>query len=68
VQYRTEPDGSWVSLGTSTSGKKHNFTRANGVPIGKFQEIQFRIIATGKIVITGLSVGLSESDDLPYNL
>jgi hypothetical protein len=68
VQYRTEPDGAWTSMGTATSGKKHNFTRANGVPIGKFQEIQFRIIATGKIVINGISVGLTESDDLPYNL
>jgi len=68
VQYRTDPDGTWTSMGTATSGKKHNFTRANGVPIGRFQEIQFRIIATGKIVITGISVGLTESDDLPYSL
>jgi hypothetical protein len=68
LQYRTTPDGTWTSMGTVTSGKKHNFTRVGGVPIGKFQEIQFKLIATGKVVITNIDVGITETDDLPYKL
>jgi hypothetical protein len=70
VSYRTDEQSSWTTLGTSTGTglRKHNFTRASGVPIGKFQEIQFRIVFTGKIVVKSLTVGIVETDDLPFNV
>lgn len=66
VQYRVNPDAEWITMGTSTSGRRHNFT--NLPDDGQFTEIQFRLIATGKIVITGLTVALTEKDDLPYTV
>lgn len=70
VQYRTDENNTWTSLGTSdTDGKQvHNFTRANGTPIGKFREIQFKIILTGKIALKSYLVSITEEDDLPFNV
>jgi len=69
VEYRTDIDTAWVSMGTSstTNKQKHNFTRiAGGTPIGKFQEIQFRITFTGKIVVKNILVATTETDELPF--
>lgn len=69
VSYRTDSDTTWTTMGTSnTTGKqKHNFTKnADATPIGKFQEIQFRIVATGKIVIKNYLVSITPSNDLPF--
>lgn len=68
AEYRTDVDSSWTELATSsTVGKqKHVFTRASGTPIGKFQEIQFRITATGKITIKNIKFDLTETDDLSF--
>lgn len=70
VEYRTDEQNAWVSLGTSavTGKQKHNFTKANGAPIGKFQEIQFKLTFTGQIVVKSLTVSLVETDDLPFNV
>jgi len=66
--YRTDEDDAWTTMGTSnTAGKqKHNFTKANGTPIGRFQEIQFRIVITGKTAVKNIMVAVTESDDLPF--
>lgn len=68
VDYRTDVDSAWVELGTSsvTGKQKHQFTRANGTPIGRFQEIQFRITCTGKIVLKNIKIDLTETDDLAF--
>lgn len=68
VQYRTDEDSTWTSMGTSAiAGKqKHDFTRAAGVPIGRFKEIQFKIILTGKVVIKGIRIAIEETDSLSY--
>jgi hypothetical protein len=66
VQYRIDRDTSWTNMGTSTSGQRHSFTKAEGSVIGRFQEIQFRIILSGKIEVTGITIQLTESNDLPY--
>lgn len=69
VLYRTDVDSSWTSMGTSsTTGKqKHVFTKnSDATPIGKFQEIQFKIIATGKIVLKNITISITETDDLPF--
>lgn len=70
VYYRTDIDSAWTSMGTSsTTGKqKHSFTKnSDGTPIGKFQEIQFKIVATGKIILKNLLITVTELDDLPFN-
>lgn len=68
AQYRFDENDAWVSLGVSnTVGKEsHSFTRAAGVPIGKFREIQFKLIFTGKIALKSYCVTIQETDDLPY--
>jgi hypothetical protein len=70
VSYRTDLDDSWTTLGTSstTGTQTHNFTRASGVPIGKFREIQFKIVATGKIVLKSYFVAITELDNLPFSV
>jgi hypothetical protein len=70
VEYRTDENSTWVSLGTSaiTGRQKHNFTKANGVPIGKFQEIQFKLTFTGRIVVKSLTVAIVETDDLSFSV
>jgi len=66
--YRIDEDSAWTTMGTSdTTGKRrHSFTKANGTPIGKFQEIQFKIVITGKTAIKNIRVDLVETDNLPY--
>jgi len=68
VDYRTDLDSTWVELGTSsvTGKQKHSFTKAQGTPIGRFQEIQFRITATGKIGIKNIKIDITETDDLSF--
>ncbi len=68
VSYRTDEDNTWTTMGTSdTAGKqKHNFTKANGTPIGRFQEIQFRIVITGKTAVKNIMVAVTETDDLSF--
>lgn len=69
VFYRFNENDSWTTLGTSsTAGAEiHNFTRAAGVPIGRFREIQFRVQVTGKAPVKGVYITLHETDDLPWN-
>lgn len=69
VKYRFDEDAAWTSLGTSsTDGDEiHNFTRASGVPIGKFREIQFQVLINGKVPVKGIYITLVETDDLPFN-
>lgn len=69
AKYRFNEDDSWTTLATSsTTGKEvHNFTRAAGVPIGKFKEMQVRIEVTGNAPIKGIFATLVETDDLPFN-
>jgi hypothetical protein len=66
--YRTDEDDAWVELGTSnTVGKqRHSFTKANGNVIGRFQEIQFKIVITGKTAVKNIMVAVTETDDLPF--
>lgn len=70
VEYRTDEQTAWTSLGVSntTDKQKHSFTKASGLPIGKFQEIQFKLTFTGRIVIKNLILSLVETDDLPFNV
>lgn len=68
VSYRTTIDGSWVQMGTSTSGNTHTFTRIPSGMVGKFQEIQFKIELVGKASITDIVASINELDSLPYNL
>jgi len=68
--YRTDLDDSWSLMGTSdTDGqKKHNFTKkSDATPIGKFQEIQFKLIVTGKVTLKNILISLTETDDLPFS-
>lgn len=70
VYYRTDVDNSWTSMGSSsTTGKQtHNFTKkSDATPIGKFREIQFKIVTTGKIIIKNILVSTTELDDIPFN-
>lgn len=70
VSFRTDVDDAWTSMGTSSTvgTRKHNFTkRSDGTPIGEFQEIQYRIILTGKTAIKNFYVSLTELDDLSFN-
>jgi hypothetical protein len=66
--YRTDEDSAWVPMGTSdTVGKqRHSFTKANGTPIGKFQEIQFKFVITGKTSVKNIRVDIIETENLPY--
>jgi hypothetical protein len=66
--YRTDSDDSWVALGTSNTvgTRRHSFTRVAGVPIGKFQEIEFKFVITGKVTVKNIRVDLVETDNLPY--
>lgn len=68
VSYRTDEDSAWTTMGTSntTGSRKHNFTRANGTSIGRFQEIQFRIVITGKTAVKNIMVAVTETEDLPF--
>jgi len=69
VKYRTDEDDSWTTLSTSsTTGTEiHNFTTASGSPIGRFQEIQFRVELTGNAPIKNIYVSLEELDTTPYD-
>jgi hypothetical protein len=66
--YRTDEDSSWTTMGTSsvTGKQKHSFTKANGTPIGRFQEIQFKIVITGKVTVKNIFVAIEETEDLPF--
>jgi hypothetical protein len=66
--YRTDEESTWTVMGISdTVGKqRHSFTKANGTPIGKFQEIQFKFVITGKTSVKNIRVDIIETSDLPY--
>jgi hypothetical protein len=68
MYYRTNDSASWTSMGTSstTGSMKHTFTRVAGVPVGKFQEIQFKFEVLGKVSVQNMFINLTESDDLAY--
>ena len=70
VQYRTDENVAFISMGTSDTDDKqvHNFTKVAGVPIGKFREIQFKIILTGKIALKSYLVSTTENDDLSFSV
>jgi hypothetical protein len=69
VSYRTDLNSSWTLMNTSSTAgqRKHNFTRVAGVPIGKFQEIQFKVVVTGKVQVKNILVAMTEFDDLPFS-
>jgi hypothetical protein len=69
VSYRTDLNSSWTLMDTSSTAgqRKHNFTRVAGVPIGKFQEIQFKVVVTGKVQVKNILVAMTEFDDLPFS-
>ena len=66
--YRTDEDSSWTTMGTSSTAdtKKHSFTKAAGTPIGRFQEIQFKLVITGKISVKNIMIAITETDELPF--
>jgi hypothetical protein len=66
--YRTDEDSAWVTMGTSNTvgSQKHSFTKAEGTPIGKFQEIQFKIVITGKVTVKNIMVAITDTADLPF--
>jgi hypothetical protein len=66
--YRTDEDSAWTTMGTSdeTGKRRHSFTKAGGTPIGKFQEIQFKFVITGKTSVKNIRVDIEETDNLPY--
>jgi hypothetical protein len=66
--YRTDTDNAWVELGTSNivGKQRHSFTKATGTPIGKFQEIEFKFVITGKTSVKNIRVDIIETDNLPY--
>lgn len=66
--YRVNDGASWTSMGVSdTDGKmKHTFTRVSGVPIGKFQEIQFKFEVLGKVSVQNVFINITETDDLAF--
>jgi len=68
VKYRFDENSSWTTLGTSsTDGDKyHHFTRASGVPIGNFTEIQFRVEVLGNAPIKSINCMLTDLDTRPY--
>ena len=68
LHYRTSVNDAWTLMGTSDSGERHNFTTADGSPIGKFQEIQFKLTASGKITVRSMVTLLNELDDIVYGL
>jgi len=70
VQYRFDENSAFVSMGVSDTDDKqvHNFTKVAGVPIGKFKEIQFKIILVGKIALKSYLVSTTEEDDLSFNV
>lgn len=69
VEYRTDVDSAWVSMGVSntTDKQSHNFTKkSDGTVLGKFREIQFRITLTGRVVIKNILVSTNEMSDLSF--
>jgi hypothetical protein len=68
LKYRTTPYAGWATLGSSTEDGRtsHTFTRIDGVPIGSFPEIQFRLETIGSAGVRGFFVNLTELDDLAY--
>ena len=68
--YRTDVDDSWTEMGTSSTvgDKKHVFTKnSDATPIGKFQEIQFKFVVTGKVTVKNILITITQLDDLPFN-
>ena len=70
VQYRFDENSAFVSMGMSDTDDKqvHNFTKVAGVPIGKFKEIQFKIILVGKIALKSYLVATTEEEDLSFKV
>ena len=70
AKYRFDENDSWTTLGTSsTDGDEHHvFTKAGGISIGEFQEIQFRIEVLGNAPIKGIHISYTETDSLPFTL
>jgi hypothetical protein len=68
VKYRFDENSAWTTLGTSsTDGDRyHHFTRASGVPIGNFTEIQFRVEVLGNAPIKSINCMLTDLDTRPY--
>lgn len=67
VYYRFDENDSWSSMGSSSTAgaEKHKFTRnSDGTPIGKFREIQFRLVVSGKVIPKSIIVSYNETDDL----
>lgn len=68
LKYRTIIGGGWVTIGSSTEDGRtsHTFSRIDGVPLGSFPEIQFRLETIGSAAVRGFFVDLLELDDLAY--
>lgn len=70
LYYRLDENDSWASFSSSTTtgAEKHQFTRPSGVPIGKFREIQFKVVVSGKVTIKNIVVSITELDDLGFKI
>ncbi len=67
--YRTDENNAWTDMGTSNTAnrQKHNFTKnSDGTPIGKFEEIQFKFVITGKVTVKNIMVKLTPNADLSF--
>ena len=67
--YRTDENNAWTSMGTSSEvgRQKHNFTKkSDGTPVGKFEEIQFKFVITGKVTIKNIFVKITPVADLSF--
>ena len=70
LYYRFDENDSWSSFGTSSTegSEKHQFTKASGISIGGFREIQFKIVVSGKVIIKNIIVSISELDDIGFSI
>ena len=69
--FRLDENDSWTAMGSSstTGAEQHQFTRrSDGTPVGKFREIQFRVVVSGKVIIKNITVSYNETDDLGFNI
>lgn len=70
VSYRTDENDAWTSMGSSSTdgAEKHSFTKkSDATPIGKFQEVMFKVEVTGNVKIKNIKVTLLEEDNLSYD-
>ena len=66
MKYRLDEDDAFTTMATSSTDgdERHTFTSAAGVPIGGFQEIQFRLEVLGNVAVKGIELDLEVIEDL----